>query len=873
MEKIDAFRKFANESAEGRCAGIVLGEVKMKTLNCTDAGKEPSRFICERDKVKHEEQQKTSNYMYGKLQQLFDYFGIGGGNKDKDEKKHLPSEIDYEETIKELKEIKSNETEIETTTKKQETSREEQATVNKVLAAVQQPKDAGESTSLKELEEGSGQSEGIQVERNAIEKIEQGEKKINDLIARLESMVKKIEDEEKVKEEKKLKALEVERAALQGKEKEEKGIATTLPANTDHVTAPVNSTVSVTTDSSNATTTTPFTTITTAGKEKGKEKKVEDEDLLVTQKTIQTTTTTATPTSTATTAAPTSATATTAPTSTTTQIPATEEQGREEKRMVSQIEDDFMETNNTAMPVADLTPPLEDCKEEETARERRVKKVLQTVKTYLDRATKDDLLSLLNSTTEENLLQKLEEGIAAANKREFQMAQLLKDHRQEEFLQVEHPTENFMTDEEREALYNRISSTIIRNIEQQKEASKKTTQAPSTTSSSSSPSPSPSTSSTAPSTKSKPKIKGTKTHEVTSSRKSHHPSVKSKKTRKGHKKTKRTKTKTKSTVNGKKISKTKEVKGDNSTVTEGKEKEDEVAESNAVFLRANRVKKGEQELNSTEEGLTEEELNSLTKQEDQITAAYKKTIGEIRKLNAEERQIVKAEQIERRNQRRAMQLAAAKSKQLQNKLEEEEDDEKPDRPFKAAATHKAVTRKAEVIRRKKLREQRRKILLQKKKQRELRRARRNKILKLRVARQKALLEKKRKAELAAKTSTTTATTTTTTTEASTTTKKAKSSRKRLRSKARKLTTTTEEPESEPTDEETEADYYGSEEDSGKYPETEGIEEDIKRERETTTTKEPEATTTKSILSSFPKMSLLKELFEKNKAGSDPLGEI
>ena len=98
-------------------------------------------------------------------------------------------------------------------------------------------------------------------------------------------MVKKIEDEEKVKEEKKLKALEVERAALQGKEKEEekKGNATTLPASTDHVTAPVNSTVSVTTDSSNATTTTPFTTITTAVKEKGKEKKVEDEDLLVTQ--------------------------------------------------------------------------------------------------------------------------------------------------------------------------------------------------------------------------------------------------------------------------------------------------------------------------------------------------------------------------------------------------------------------------------------------------------------------------------------------------------------------------------------------------------------------------------------------------------------
>ena len=59
-------------------------------------------------------------------------------------------------------------------------------------------------------------------------------------------MVKKIEDEEKVKEEKKLKALEVERAALQGKEREGKDNATTLPANTDHVTASANSTVSVT---------------------------------------------------------------------------------------------------------------------------------------------------------------------------------------------------------------------------------------------------------------------------------------------------------------------------------------------------------------------------------------------------------------------------------------------------------------------------------------------------------------------------------------------------------------------------------------------------------------------------------------------------
>lgn len=100
-------------------------------------------------------------------------------------------------------------------------------------------------------------------------------------------MVKKIEDEEKVKEEKKLKALEVERAALQGKEKEveKKGNATTLPASTDHVTAPVNSTVSITTNSSSnaITTTTPFTAIAAAEKEKGKEKKVEDEDLLVTQ--------------------------------------------------------------------------------------------------------------------------------------------------------------------------------------------------------------------------------------------------------------------------------------------------------------------------------------------------------------------------------------------------------------------------------------------------------------------------------------------------------------------------------------------------------------------------------------------------------------
>lgn len=48
--------------------------------------------------------------------------------------------------------------------------------------------------------------------------------------------------------------------------------------------------------------------------------------------------------------------------------------------------------NESFQPVADLTPPLEDCKEEETAKERRVKKVLQTVKIYLDRATKDDLL-------------------------------------------------------------------------------------------------------------------------------------------------------------------------------------------------------------------------------------------------------------------------------------------------------------------------------------------------------------------------------------------------------------------------------------------------------------------------------------------------
>ncbi|KAF1757520.1 hypothetical protein GCK72_013976 [Caenorhabditis remanei] len=185
-----------DHSMEGRerCGLLNVEKRVLDDVDCesTSPDHHAQRYICQRTSESHKQQQRSNNYIWQKIENLFSFFGIGGSPTPHNAT--VTNTNDYED------EVVKNETSTAKSAVKfsdsEETSSEEEESVAKTLAALPKIEGSGESTSLKELQEpeGSGQI----VDKKAIEAADLipgvDEKKLDKMIDKMEEMIKSIDD-------------------------------------------------------------------------------------------------------------------------------------------------------------------------------------------------------------------------------------------------------------------------------------------------------------------------------------------------------------------------------------------------------------------------------------------------------------------------------------------------------------------------------------------------------------------------------------------------------------------------------------------------------------------------------------------------------
>ncbi|PIC34084.1 hypothetical protein B9Z55_013843 [Caenorhabditis nigoni] len=187
-----------DHSMEGRerCGLLNVEKRLLDDVDCesTSPDHRAQRYICQRTSENHKQQQRSNNYIWQKIENLFSFFGIGGSPTAHNATSSTTN--DYEDEV-----IKNDTTTVKSSTVKfsdsvEETSSEEEESVAKTLAALPKIEGSGESTSLKELQEpeGSGQI----VNKKAIEAADlvpgMDEKKLDKMIDKMEEMIKSIDD-------------------------------------------------------------------------------------------------------------------------------------------------------------------------------------------------------------------------------------------------------------------------------------------------------------------------------------------------------------------------------------------------------------------------------------------------------------------------------------------------------------------------------------------------------------------------------------------------------------------------------------------------------------------------------------------------------
>ncbi|KAK6012123.1 hypothetical protein OSTOST_22735, partial [Ostertagia ostertagi] len=98
----------------------------------------PVRFICERSGVRHKEQQLSKNFIWGKLEQLLEFFGFGNGTQPKKANGTSIVEDDYVDEVSKLN-ITSTEREMLKKIRLFETSSEEEREVLSALRNLNNP--------------------------------------------------------------------------------------------------------------------------------------------------------------------------------------------------------------------------------------------------------------------------------------------------------------------------------------------------------------------------------------------------------------------------------------------------------------------------------------------------------------------------------------------------------------------------------------------------------------------------------------------------------------------------------------------------------------------------------------------------------------
>ncbi|CAI2351566.1 unnamed protein product [Caenorhabditis sp. 36 PRJEB53466] len=183
-----------DHSMEGRerCGLLNVEKRQLDDVDCesTPSDHHALRYICQRTSENHKQQQRSNNYIWQKIENLFSFFGIGSTATPH----NATVSNDYED------EVVKNETKsaaVKFSDSDEQTSSEEEEEVIKTLAALPKIEGSGESTTLKELQEpeGSGQiveKKAIETPGELVEGVDEG--KLDKMINKMEEMIKSIDD-------------------------------------------------------------------------------------------------------------------------------------------------------------------------------------------------------------------------------------------------------------------------------------------------------------------------------------------------------------------------------------------------------------------------------------------------------------------------------------------------------------------------------------------------------------------------------------------------------------------------------------------------------------------------------------------------------
>ncbi|EGT36317.1 CBN-CLEC-180 protein [Caenorhabditis brenneri] len=414
-----------DHSMEGRerCGLLNVEKRLLDDVDCesTIPDHRAQRYICQRTSENHKQQQRSNNYIWQKIENLFSFFGIGGSPTPHNAT--APATNDYED------EVLKNETSTAKTVAKfsdsnEETSSEEEESVAKTLAALPKIEGSGESTSLKELQEpeGSGQI----VDKKAIEAADLipgvDEKKLDKMIDKMEEMIKSIDDltvqpsslerttvstvvlkkekkDEEVTEEKKVEEKVKEKVKEKDQELNDNKISESIEGDFDHAQSK---------------------DMPKADIEPPKE---EEEDVDCDE-----------------------------------EGSGSGEEEQNEEETTEKLE---------------LAPEKED----------KIKEFLGVLRLFLDRAEHGDLRKLLDDQSGKTLLERMKNAVREANKREFEMLEKLESSKKtgdkDELVKI--MKKDQMSTEEQKDLYKKISSAVMKaaklhKIEEKEEKSEEKVQ-------------------------------------------------------------------------------------------------------------------------------------------------------------------------------------------------------------------------------------------------------------------------------------------------------------------------------------------------------------------------------------------------------------
>ncbi|GMS96014.1 hypothetical protein PENTCL1PPCAC_18189, partial [Pristionchus entomophagus] len=160
-------------SAGTHCAHLKVNEKKVESINCDAAGStlHINRFVCQRSTTVHNEQQRSNNYIWRKLENLLNYFGFAGENG-----KSTPVKRDEEDDYWQA---------VETLTDEEKKVFIETA---KNLTAAEEP----ERTTVAEVEGSGAEEKSISEENSASRE----EKTMDDIVVKKDEGVERSEKKE-----------------------------------------------------------------------------------------------------------------------------------------------------------------------------------------------------------------------------------------------------------------------------------------------------------------------------------------------------------------------------------------------------------------------------------------------------------------------------------------------------------------------------------------------------------------------------------------------------------------------------------------------------------------------------------------------------